>query len=134
MIATGTPGRIVNVSSLAAHKPTAGSAAYCSSKAALDMITKVLALELGPHGIRVNAVNPGTVATNRVSLMERDRAGAEGVPVGEFRRRQLVAAAAANPSRRVGQPEDVADTVAFLVGDDSRHVNGQCLDITGGPS
>ena len=134
MLAASAKGRIVNVSSLASHKPTAGSAPYCCSKAALDMLTQVLALELGPQGIRVNAVNPGTIATNRVSLMERDRAVREGVSLADFRQRQLADAAAQNPLRRVGQPEDVADVVAFLVSDDSRHINGQCIDITGGPS
>jgi 3-oxoacyl-[acyl-carrier protein] reductase len=98
------------------------------------MLTKVLALELGPHGIRVNAVNPGTIATNRVSLQERDRATREGLTVADFRRRGLDDEAARNPLRRVGQPDDVADVIAFLAGDDSRHVNGQCIDITGGPS
>ena len=133
MIDLTISGRIVNVSSLASHKPTAGSAPYCCSKAALDMLTQVLALELGPHGIRVNAVNPGTIATNRVSLMERDRAAREGIALADFRQQQLVDAALKNPLRRVGQPEDVADVVAFLVADDSRHINGQCIDITGGP-
>ena len=89
---------------------------------------------MGPHGIRVNAVNPGTIATNRVSLMERDRAAREGIALADFRRQQLDAAAANNPLRRVGQPDDVADVVAFLVADDSRHINGQCIDITGGPA
>jgi NAD(P)-dependent dehydrogenase (short-subunit alcohol dehydrogenase family) len=134
MIDRAVHGRIVNVSSLASHKPTPGSAPYCCSKAALDMLTRVLALELGPHGIRVNAVNPGTTATNRVSLQERDRAQREGVAVADFRRRGLDNEAARNPLRRVGQPDDVADVVSFLVGDDSRHVNGQCIDITGGPA
>jgi 3-oxoacyl-[acyl-carrier protein] reductase len=134
MLDTSIRGRIVNVSSLASHKTTVGSAPYCCSKAALDMLTQVLALELGPHGIRVNAVNPGTIATNRVSLMERDRAANEGMPLAQFRQQQLVEAAATNPLRRVGQPEDVADVVAFLVADDSRHINGQCIDITGGPA
>jgi len=134
MIDANVSGRIVNVSSLASHKPTVGSAPYCCSKAALDMLTQVLALELGPRGIRVNAVNPGTIATNRVSLMERDRAEREGIGLADFRRRQLEDAAAKNPLRRVGQPEDVADVVAFLVADDSRHINGQCIDITGGPA
>jgi 3-oxoacyl-[acyl-carrier protein] reductase/meso-butanediol dehydrogenase/(S,S)-butanediol dehydrogenase/diacetyl reductase len=133
MIGGAIHGRIVNVSSLASHKPMAGGAPYCCSKAALDMLTKVLALELGPHGIRVNAVNPGTTATNRVSLVDQDRANREGIALAEFRRRQLEQAASANALRRVGQPEDVADVVAFLVADDSRHVNGQCIDITGGP-
>jgi 3-oxoacyl-[acyl-carrier protein] reductase/meso-butanediol dehydrogenase/(S,S)-butanediol dehydrogenase/diacetyl reductase len=133
MIDAAVPGRIVNVSSLSSHKPMAGSAPYCCSKAALDMLTRVLALELGPHGIRVNAVNPGTTATNRVSLMERDRAAREGVPLAEFRRRQLDDEAARNPLRRVGQPDDVAEVVAFLVGEGSRHVNGQCIDVAGGP-
>ena len=134
MIDRGIRGRIVNVSSLASHKPTIGSAPYCCSKAALDMLTQVLALELGPRGIRVNAVNPGTTATNRVSLMERERAARDGVALADFRQRQLEDHASTNPLRRVGQPEDVADVVAFLVGDDSRHVNGQCIDITGGPA
>jgi NAD(P)-dependent dehydrogenase (short-subunit alcohol dehydrogenase family) len=134
MIERGVHGRIVNVSSLASHKPTAGSAPYCCSKAALDMLTRVLALELGPHGIRVNAVNPGTIATNRVSLQERDRAEREGMALADFRRRSLDDEAARNPLRRVGQPDDVADVVAFLVGEASRHVNGQCIDITGGPA
>jgi 3-oxoacyl-[acyl-carrier protein] reductase/meso-butanediol dehydrogenase/(S,S)-butanediol dehydrogenase/diacetyl reductase len=134
MIDANVSGRIVNVSSLASHKPTAGSAPYCCSKAALDMLTQVLALELGPHGIRVNAVNPGTIATNRVSLQERDRAAREGIALADFRRQQLAVAAATNPLRRVGQPDDVADVVSFLVADGSRHINGQCIDITGGPA
>lgn len=134
MIDAGVSGRIVNVSSLASHKPTAGSASYCCSKAALDMLTQVLALELGPHGIRVNAVNPGTIATNRVSLQERDRAAREGFALADFRRQQLANAAANNPLRRVGEPDDVADVIAFLVADGSRHINGQCIDITGGPA
>ena len=133
MIDGGIKGRIVNVSSLASHKPTAGSAPYCCSKAALDMLTQVLALELGPRGIRVNAVNPGTIATNRVSIQERERAEAEGIAIADFRKQQLANAAASNPLRRVGQPDDVADVVAFLVADGSRHINGQCIDITGGP-
>jgi 3-oxoacyl-[acyl-carrier protein] reductase/meso-butanediol dehydrogenase/(S,S)-butanediol dehydrogenase/diacetyl reductase len=134
MIERAVPGRIVNVSSLSSHKPMPGSAPYCCSKAALDMLTRVLALELGPHGIRVNSVNPGTTATNRVSLMERDRAEREGIALADLRRRALDDEAARNPLRRVGQPDDVADVVAFLVGDDSRHVNGQCIDIAGGPA
>ena len=133
MIAAGVRGRMVNVSSLSSHKPMPGSAPYCCSKAALDMLTRVLALELGPRGIRVNAVNPGTTATNRVSLQERDRAERDGVDLADFRRRALDSEAARNPLRRVGQPDDVADVVAFLVSDDSRHVNGQCIDIAGGP-
>ncbi|MEO8697732.1 MAG: SDR family oxidoreductase [Acidimicrobiales bacterium] len=134
MIDAGVKGRIVNVSSLASHKPTVGSAPYCCSKAALDMLTQVLALELGPRGIRVNAVNPGTIASNRVSLQERDRAERDGIALADFRRQSLVNAAASNPLRRVGEPEDVADVVAFLVADGSRHINGQCIDITGGPA
>jgi 3-oxoacyl-[acyl-carrier protein] reductase len=98
------------------------------------MLTRVLALELGPHGIRVNAVNPGTIATNRVSIQERERAARESIELAEFRRQQLANAAAANPLRRVGQPDDVADVVAFLVADGSRHLSGQCIDIAGGPA
>lgn len=127
-------GRIVNVSSLASHRPLPGSAAYCSSKAALDMLTRVLALELGPVGIRVNAVNPGTVATNRVSLSEGRRAQEAGVDVTRYRAEALERVAAANPLRRVATPDDVANVVAFLAGPDSQHVHGQCLDVTGGPT
>lgn len=134
MQAAGVAGRIVNVSSLASHRPLAGSAGYCTSKAALDMLTRVLALELGPAGIRVNAVNPGTVATNRVSLSELRRAQEVGRDVTAYRADSLERAAAATALRRVAMPEDVADVVAFLVGDASRHVHGQCIDVTGGPA
>ena len=134
MVERGAAGRIVNVSSLASHKPLAGGVAYCSSKAALDMLTRVLALELGPHGIRVNAVNPGTVATNRVSLVEARMAAEAGVTVEQLRRDSLARQAADIALRRVAEPDDVADVVAFLVGDDSRHVTGQCIDVTGGPA
>jgi 3-oxoacyl-[acyl-carrier protein] reductase len=132
MRAAGTKGSIVNISSLAAIKPTPTGGPYCTSKAALDMMTRVMALELAPHGIRANAVRPGVVATNRVSVEDRRQAETAGIDVLEYRRRWLEERSAAIPLRRPAEPEDVADVVGFLLSAQSSYVTGECLDVSGG--
>ncbi len=111
-------GRIVNVSSMGVRNPYAFMAAYAPSKAALETLTLLLANQLGPRGITVNAVRPGATATEmnqRATDPVLSQAIAETVAL-----------------RRVGQPEDIAAVVAFLCSEDGRWVTGQVLDASGG--
>ncbi|GAA5166216.1 MULTISPECIES: SDR family oxidoreductase [Amycolatopsis] len=113
-------GRIVNVSTRITHGAhTPELMAYAMSKAAIDTFTATLAKELGPRGITVNAVGPGATDTD----MNTTRLATE-----EGR----AAIAAQSPLRRVAQPADIADVVAFLASDDARWVTGQWLDASGG--
>ena len=119
LIAAGKPGAIVNVSSLAANVGLADHAAYCASKAALDGLTRVMAVELGPHGIRANAVNPVVTLTPMATLAWSDPAKAapmqSRIPLGRF-----------------VQPGEVADAICYLLSDAASMVNGVCLPVDGG--
>jgi len=112
-------GSIVNVSSVSSQVGTPRRAAYAASKGAVDALTRSLAMEFGPHGIRINCVAPGVITTE---MWERNRA----VPgVIEQIEKQV-------PLRRWGAPEDVADVVAFLVSDAARYVTAQTIEVDGG--
>lgn len=111
-------GRVINISSLVTLLPVAGSTVYAASKGALDAMTRVWANELGPRGITVNAVGPGPVDTDAF------RGAVPEVARGEFVKR--------TPLGRIGQPDDIADVVAFLASHDARWVTGQVLLATGG--
>lgn len=115
-----THGAIVNISSGAATSARLGGAAYCGSKAAVNLLTQALAIELGPHGIRVNAVSPGLV------LDELHAPSDPGLP--PYVRLNLEA----TPMRRSGMPEDIAKTVAFLASDQSNWTTGAIFDVSGG--
>ena len=132
MMATGSGGSIVNISSIRGTHPLPGKSAYSTSKAALEMLTRVMALELGPHGIRVNAVAPGTVATNRVSLRDHQTAAAQGMELDEYRQSWLAMRAKEVPLGRVAQPEDIASAVVFLLSEASSYMSGECLQLSGG--
>ncbi|MEM7345731.1 MAG: SDR family NAD(P)-dependent oxidoreductase [Chloroflexota bacterium] len=117
-------GAIVNMSSsMAGWDTTAYGAAYMASKEGVSGLTKSLALQLGGYGVRVNAICPGVIQTrlNFKPGMSEDEWQAE---YEQFAKRI--------PLRRVGQPEDVAATVAFLASDDARHITGSTLLIDGG--
>lgn len=117
-------GRIVNLSSTSALGYR-GQANYSAAKAGVQGLTKTLAIELGPFGVTVNAVAPGIIDTDMI------RATAERlqVPYDEF----VAAVAKDVPTRRVGQPEDIAAAVSFFCSEDAGYVNGQVLYVAGGP-
>jgi glucose 1-dehydrogenase len=117
MIAQGRHGQIVNVASVYAEVCDAGVSAYCASKGGVRMLTKVMAVELGPLGIRVNAVGPGPVRTGMNALDDPEE-------VAELEREI--------PLGRVGAPEDIASAIAMLVSDDAAWVTGTTLFADGG--
>jgi len=116
-------GAIVNMgSSTGRHDTITGGAAYMASKAAVDALTKSLALQVAPYGIRANTICPGIIQT-RLSFRQQER-GDEATFFAEFAERI--------PLGRVGQPEDVAAAVAFLASGQARHITGAALLIDGG--
>ncbi len=117
-------GKIVLISSTSALG-NRGQTNYSTAKAGLQGMTKTLAIELGPFNVNVNCVAPGFIAT----AMTRQTAERMGVPFEQF----MEAVAAQTPLRRVGQPEDVAGTIAYLCSDDASYVSGQVIYVAGGP-
>jgi 3-oxoacyl-[acyl-carrier protein] reductase len=117
-------GRIVNLSSSSALG-NRGQVNYSAAKAGLQGFTKTLAIELGPFGVTANAVAPGFIVTE----MTASTAARVGVPFEDFQK----LAADRIAVRRVGQPEDVANVISFLVSDGAGFVSGQVIYVAGGP-
>ena len=117
MVEAGRGGRIINITSVHETQPRVGAGAYCAAKGGLGMLTRVLALELGEHGITVNSVAPGEIATPMTGQEDVDPAGVErpGVPLG-----------------RPGDAREVAAVVAFLAGPDASYVTGASWPVDGG--
>ncbi|CAF1047609.1 unnamed protein product [Rotaria sp. Silwood1] len=113
------PGSIVNVSSLAAAAALKDHSIYCSSKAAVDSLTRVMALELGPHQIRVNSVQPTVVLTDMGRMAWSDEKKAAGM-------------LSRIPLNRFAEVEDVVEPIIFLLSNKSQMINGTCLPIDGG--
>ena len=113
-------GSIINISSVVSTAAPPAASVYSATKAAVDAITRSLAKELGPRGIRVNSINPGMVETEGVH--------AAGLSEGDFR--NMVESQ--TPLGRIGQPRDIAPAVAFLASADSGWITGETLDIAGG--
>ena len=109
-------GRIVTISSGLVVRPQPGFGLYISSKAAVESMSKVLSLELGERGITVNTVAPGPTETEMYVNSGDD----------------AQAAAAQSPFNRLGQPEDIADVVAFVVSDECRWMTGHVFEVGGG--
>jgi 3-oxoacyl-[acyl-carrier protein] reductase len=115
-------GSIVNVTSMMGHPwGWAEHVHYSASKAANEGLTRALAVELGPHGVRVNAVAPGFVETAQSTSREHS-VGPEGLRLAE----------PYIPLRRIAQPAEIADVVLFLASDAARYVTGQVLLADGG--
>ena len=116
MVMSGNPGQIINISSGSYHNARVGSAHYCASKAAGIMFTKVLAMELAPYGIRVNAVAAGLIEVDSATLEEDyKKATLQQIPCG-----------------RLGRPEDVAEAVFSLATLATDYVTGAVLAVDGG--
>ena len=124
-----TGGSVVNVSSVHALATSPGVAAYAASKGALVALTRAAALELGPRGIRVNAVLPGAVDTP----MLRGDAAARGGSGGDRGDDRIAAIAGRTPLGRIGRPEEIASAIVFLAdADRSGFITGQTLVVDGG--
>lgn len=113
-------GSIINLGSAISRMAYPGAVVYTATKGAVDLMTRVLAAELGPKGIRVNVLAPGSTRTD----MNSEKSG----KTKEEERQEEQATAL----RRIGEPQDIADAAAFLASDDSRWVTGTWLDVSGG--
>lgn len=113
------PGVIINMSSINAVVAIANQVPYCVSKGGLDQLTKVMALSLAPHGIRVNAIGPGSILTEILKAVASDR---------EAKRRLL----SRTPLGRIGAPEEVAAVAVFLASQASSYITGQTIYPDGG--
>ncbi|WP_206452802.1 SDR family NAD(P)-dependent oxidoreductase [Aurantimonas marina] len=117
--AGGAPGAIVNMSSVNAVFAIADQVGYSVSKGGVNQLTKVMALSLAPHGIRVNAIGPGSIMTDMLRAVAEDK---------EASRRIL----SRTPLGRIGQPEEIAAIAAFLASDDASYITGQTIYADGG--
>ena len=115
-------GRIVNISSSSAQSGQPYMSAYVSAKSAVNGLTKVLALEYGPYGVTVNAIPPGFIDTPM--LRKNESRGLLGGTVEDHEQK--------TPVRRIGKPEDIAATAAFLISEEASYITGQIIGVNGG--
>lgn len=114
------PARVVIVGSIGGIRPKVGSGFYSASKAAVHVLTGIMAVEMGPSGVLVNAVAPGTVATPMAAAAARHDFSSAFKPSGP------------SPLGRIAQADDVADVIFFFLSDAAKYVNGTVLPVDGG--
>jgi glucose 1-dehydrogenase len=119
MVASSTAGAIVNIASLSAVMTTGDALSYAASKGGVVSLTSAMSLSLAPHGIRVNAVGPGTIETEMMRGYLATEA-ARALPLSR------------TPLQRFGRPEEIANVVAFLASDEASYMTGQTLFVEGG--
>jgi NAD(P)-dependent dehydrogenase (short-subunit alcohol dehydrogenase family) len=119
MVAKGIQGSIVNMSSINAQVAIPSIAAYCASKGGVMQLTKASALALAAHGIRVNAVGPGSIDT---AMMAGVNANPDAMKMVLSR----------TPLKRIGEPREIGDVVAFLVSDKASYITGETIYVDGG--
>ena len=124
-LAAGTEGAIVNISSHQARRAVPGALPYVTAKAAIEGLTRALAVDYGPRSIRVNAVVLGSITTERYEAFLEQQEPAEAERIEEEMR-------LLHPIGRVGRPEDVAAAVAHLLSDDASFINGATIPVDGG--
>jgi NAD(P)-dependent dehydrogenase (short-subunit alcohol dehydrogenase family) len=113
------PGTIINMSSINAVVAIANHTPYCISKGGIDQLTKVMALSLAPHGIRVNAIGPGSIMTDILKAVATDK---------EAKRRLL----ARTPLGRIGEPDEIASIAVFLASSEASYMTGETIYADGG--
>jgi glucose 1-dehydrogenase len=118
-LSAGRGGAILNIASIEAPRPQPNHIAYSASKGALVMLTKAMALDLAPHGVRVNAIGPGVIETAINASLRAD-------PVRSERLRSQI------PLGRFGAPQEVAKVIAFLVSDEASYITGELVLVDGG--
>lgn len=121
-------GSIVNIASVAGRRGLAYRVGYCSAKAGQIGLTYGLALELGPHNIRVNAIAPGAVSGDRIDRMVKGQSEVRGIDVDRMRAALVDRA----PLKRMSTPEDISALAAFLCSDHACNISGQCIGVTAG--
>jgi 3-oxoacyl-[acyl-carrier protein] reductase len=120
MLKASSAGRVINTGSILSRYGDAGLVAYATSKHAVLGLTRALAMELGPHGITVNCVQPGAIETGMTKPMFDGNPESKAYYAGR------------SALGRVGQPEDIADVMVFLATDDARFMTGQGILVDGG--
>ncbi len=121
-------GSLIAISSMTGKRPLAGRMPYAAAKLGVIGLVRTLALELGPHGIRVNSVCPGAVAGPRIERVLEHQAQALGIGVEDARRQMTDPA----PLKRLVTPQEVAETCAFLASDASSGITGEDVNVTAG--
>ncbi len=119
MVADGKPGNIISITSMNGVVPGPNSGAYTSTKAGVALLTKQMALEWGPHGIRVNSIAPGLIDAGMSNAVHAD------IEIREAREKRI-------PLRRLGTAQDIANLVSFLASEQSSYITGENILVDGG--
>jgi len=119
MVADGKPGNIISITSMNGVVPGPNSGAYTSTKAGVALLTKQMALEWGPHGIRVNSIAPGLIDAGMSNAVHAD------LEIREAREKRI-------PLRRLGTAQDIANLVSFLASEQSSYITGENILVDGG--